>query len=134
MVNANIGDIVYGIEQWTDRIFKGKVTKVYQTKDFNEQMINVADFDYIGYAFCDEPCRGSNTYALAHLYTSADEAYDAVNQERNNAINSYKAEITDITSLVRFALNHCIAEGNEYTNAEARQAYIERAGELNIYV
>lgn len=130
MVNVNIGDIIYGIDQRTDRIFKGKVTKVYQ----NEKTINVADFDYIGYAFCDEPCRGSNTYALEHLYTSADEAYDAVNQERNNRINSYKAEITDITSLVRFALNHCVAYAEEYTDLEARTAFIERAGEFNIYV
>lgn len=45
-------------------------------------------------------------------------------------MQKYKAEITGVNELVKFALKYCIANGNEYTNEEARQAYIERAKEL----
>lgn len=129
--NVNVNDTIYGVEQWTGRVFSGKVTKVYQTKSFNGTMIDVCDFDYTGYEDDSEfGASGSNTYALASLFASTQDAHAAIEQEKNEAVRKYKAEITGVNELVKFALNYCIANGNEYTNETARQAYIERAKEL----
>lgn len=133
MKNVNVGDIVYAIENWNGLIFSAKVTKVYQINN-KERIVDVADLNCLNYVADNSRCIGSTTYAFEQLFASAEDADEFRKNESDNLIENYKKEITDIASLIQFALNHCVACAEEYTDWEARTAYCTRAKELGFPV
>lgn len=133
MKNVNVGDIVYAIENWNGLIFSAKVTKVYQINN-KERIVDVADLNCLNYVADNSRCIGSTTYAFEQLFASAKNADEFRKNESNNLIENYKKGITDIASLIQFALNHCVACAEEYTDWEARTAYCIRAKELGFPV
>lgn len=54
-------------------------------------------------------------------------------KENQKRVDNYKAEITDIASLVVFPLSHTFG-AEEYTDYEAIRAYKERARELGFKI
>ena len=65
-----------------------------------------------------------------HLFDSHQTAMSALFARNDDTVAAYKAEITDITALVKFAYDKNVATCEEYTDWEARAAYRERAKEL----
>lgn len=47
---------------------------------------------------------------------------------------TYKAEITDLESLIAFPLEHNVGQCDEYTDYEAIRAYKERTAELGLVI
>lgn len=134
MKNVNVGDIVYAIEScWNNMVISAKVTKVYQINN-DGKTIDVADVKCLNYGHDNSRCIGTTTYAFEQLFASAEEVDKFRRDKSNNLIENYKKEITDVASLIQFAINHCIACAEEYTDWEARTAYCTRAKELGFPV
>lgn len=64
-----------------------------------------------------------------HIFRTKEAALKAYNEFRNKLIEEYKAEIRTLEDLLKFPLSHCFC-GEEYTDYEARDAYIARLKEL----
>lgn len=63
-------------------------------------------------------------------FHTAKELFDHVESESNALKNKYRAEITDVKSLVQFMFDNTVSCAEEYTNWEARWACIEAAKDL----
>ena len=110
----NVGDIVYRYEHWADFIEKAKILEIEG---------NVAKIKSICMvSYDDEPI--ANTYGQCYeitddLFNSAKEAYDTYYLKQSKQIKNYCEEIHTVEDLINFPLNHCISNGEEYTNNEA---------------
>lgn len=114
----NIGDTVYFQEIWTGFITEGKIAEKHL--DEKTQLPHCIIKCHLGEIKC-----GINA-----IYTSREECRQALSSRHTRNIDTYKNEITDITSLLNFAVNHVLADAESYTDYEARQAFIEKAKEL----
>lgn len=124
MKNYNVGDTVYFVENWTGNVIQGKVSKIHNGGvSAICQYIVDAEGNIIDKSF------GTSGARFEDLYATAQEAFDGKNRKRLERISKYCDEITDVESLLKFALNHCL-NGEEYTDYAARAAYIEKAKEL----
>lgn len=119
-----IGDTVYVYENWSGKIVKAVVSK----KSKNGVYIN---YQY----FVDNNGKELNRF-IGSSYRKFNEIWDSVaealniKKERNNKIiQEYLKEIKNIEDLVKFPINHCFC-GEEYTEEEAKAAYIIRVKEL----
>lgn len=121
MANLKIGDIVYAIYD-DDIITKGTVQEYMGESEKN---INMYKID-VGYGPVP------NIYLEQNLFRTKTEAAAEVKRRRDNAIKRYMNEITDVSSLVSFCLNHCVACAEEYTNWNAREAVKIKAKELGL--
>lgn len=121
MANLKIGDIVYAIYD-DDIITKGTVQEYMGESEKN---INTYKID-VGYGPVP------NIYLEQNLFRTKTEAAVEVKRRRDNAIKRYMSEITDVSSLVSFCLNHCVACAEEYTNWNAREAVKIKAKELGL--
>ena len=125
MINKNniaLGDKVWFRETWTERFVYGTVEAI---KD--ERILlhgNPTDND----SFV-----GTLTKTLNDIFTTREQCIQAVEEKNNQLVAAYKAEITDINSLVNFPLNHSFG-AEEYTDYEAIRAYKERAAELGFTI
>ncbi len=63
------------------------------------------------------------------MFETKDRAFEAYEKKCAELIKSYKEGIKDLRDLLMFPLRHCF-NGEEYTEFEARQAYILRVTEL----
>lgn len=64
------------------------------------------------------------------MFTSGEFAAEALQDENRRKINEYKAAITDVGELVKFAYDRAVCRCEEYTDWTAREAYRERTREL----
>ena len=130
MININdikIGQKVWYKEHWSQMIIWGKVTKITKF-DNNEGGIEVTGDVHEKGSFV-----GTTTLPLNNLFATKYEAIIAVKEEKQKWVDNYKAEITDVASLVAFPLSHPFG-AEEYTNYEAIRAYKERAKELGFEI
>lgn len=67
---------------------------------------------------------GSSGCYLENTFSTAKEAFEAKNKLIEEHREKLRSEITDVESLFRFPLNHCVI-GNEYTDWYARAVYEE---------
>lgn len=122
--NISIGQTVYIIEHWTNNIVRGTVSELLSDcvsikrecfVDSNDNFID--DFCSIGWV------------QFENLYETAQSASEARESELLAKVEKYCKEITDVPSLLKFPLEHCL-NGEEYTNYEAIKAYKIRAKQL----
>ena len=59
-----------------------------------------------------EPIVGTSGVYLDKVFLTAKEAYDAQEAEIEKHKREYRAEITDVESLLKFPLKHCLSGGN----------------------
>ena len=124
MKNFSIGDTVYFIEKWTGNVLRGKVSKIYDDGvSATCEWIVDAEGNSIDESF------GTSGARFEDLYATAQEAFDGKNRKHLEQVSKYCDGIIDVESLLKFALNHCL-NGAEYTDDEAREAYIRKAKEL----
>lgn len=79
---------------------------------------------------------GTSGVQLDKAFLTAKEANDAQKAEVEKHKDELKSEITDVESLLKFPLKHCLI-GDEYTDWQARSVYEEyiekyKKGELNV--
>lgn len=67
---------------------------------------------------------------LSALFETQKEAIRALQNMHQEKINKYKSEIHNVEELIQFSFKHTVSLAEEYTDWEARQAYIERTQEL----
>ena len=109
MININdikIGQKVWYQEHWSQMIVWGKVTKITKF-DNNEDGIEVTGEFHEEGSFV-----GTTTQPLNNLFATKYEAIQAIKKARQQIVDDYKAEITDIASIDDTA--DCGCE-NEYT-------------------
>lgn len=130
MININdikIGQKVWYEEYWSQMIVWGKVTKITKFEN-NEYGIEVT-----GEVYAEGSSVGTTTQPLNNLFATKYEAIEAIKKANQKRVDDYKAEITDIASLVAFPLSHTFY-AEEYTDYEAIRAYKERARELGFKI
>ena len=115
-----IGNIVWFKEYWTERVVYGKVESI---EDWGVKVHGVSRDD-------DNSFTGSLDCQFKNIYRSKDECIEAVNTENEKIVEEYKAEITDLESLIAFPLKHNVGQCEEYTDYNAIKAYTEKAAEL----
>lgn len=67
---------------------------------------------------------GSSSCYLENTFSTAKEAFEVKEKLIEDYREKLRSEITDVESLFRFPLNHCVI-GNEYTDWYARAVYEE---------
>ena len=63
------------------------------------------------------------------MFETKDKALEAYGRKCAELIKAYKEDIKDLRTLLEFPLRHCF-NGEEYTEYEAKEAYILRVKEL----
>ena len=122
--NISIGQTVYVIEYWTNNIVRGTVSELLNDcvsikyKCFVDSNDNFIDsFDSNGWSQFED------------LYETAQSASEAREHELLANVAKYCEKITDVPSLLKFPLEHCL-NGEEYTDYAAIKAYKIRAKQL----
>ena len=116
--DINIGDRVWFEEYWTQRALCG-----YVNGFSTEQRVKVT-LD-----------KNSTAYVkLENLYRSKNDCIKGIQEKNDKIVAEYKAEITDLESLIAFPLEHNVGQCDEYTDYEAIRAYKERAAELGLVI
>ena len=124
MKSFNIGNTAYFIEAWSGHVIRGKITEVYDDSVSIHCECYVdpeGNFKSKSYGTCSA--------RFGKLYSTAQEAFAEKNRKHLEQVSKYCDSITDVESLLKFALTHCL-NGAEYTDDEAREAYIKKAKEL----
>lgn len=111
MNNIKIGDVVYAVEPWTDLIYKEKVIDVSVDKQTVFYRIRG-----IGYVYSNNFCGISSFLTKYRIFTTIDEASNFLKSQHNTLVENYKKQMPDIKAVVNFALSHCIANAEEYTD------------------
>lgn len=125
--NIKIGDKVWFEEYWTQRVLCGYV-EAFST----EQKISVGQRVKVrGLKNNTAFDKNSTAYVkLENLYRSKNDCIKGIQEKNDKIVAEYKAEITDLESLITFPLKHNVGQCEEYTDYEAIRAYTERAAEL----
>ena len=121
-----VGDVIYHYEQWSRNIMKGSV------KEIGKDYIIVRDesaVDENGEEICYCPGEIYCDCKEVQLFTSAHAVYEEQLKIQQDKIKRYCEQIKSIEDLMKFPMNHCLT-GEEYTDYEARQGYIDRTYEL----
>lgn len=131
MININdikINQKVWFKEHWTERIVCGFVSEITRHSDNNDHIIEIKGKSYLEGSFI-----GTTHQSPDNLFVTKEEAIAAAKKESQEWVDNYKAEITDIASLVAFSLSHTFY-AEEYTDYESIRAYKERARELGFKI
>lgn len=131
MININdikIGQKVWFKESWTERIVCGFVNEITKHSDNENYIIEIK-----GKSYSEDSFIGTTHQSPDSLFATKEEAITAAKKESQKRVDNYKAEITDIASLVAFPLTHTFG-AEEYTDYEAIRAYKERAKELGFKI
>lgn len=131
MININkikINQKVWFKESWTERIVCGFVNEITKRSDNEDYIIEIK-----GKSYSDDSFIGTTHQSPNNLFATKEEAIAAAKKENQKRVDNYKAEITDIASLVAFPLTHTFG-AEEYTDYEAIRAYKERAKELGFKI
>ncbi len=122
--NISIGQTVYVIEHWTNHIVRCTVYKFLSDGVSIKYECYVDSNDNFICSF------GGNSFArFENLYETAQSAFEVREHELLAKVEKYCKEITDVPSLLKFPLEHCL-NGEEYTNYAAIKAYKTRAKQL----
>lgn len=131
MININdikINQKVWFKEHWTERIVCGFVREITKHSDNENYIIEIK-----GKSYSEDSFIGTTHQSPDNLFATKEEAIAAVKKENQKRVDNYKAEITDIASLIAFPLSHTFG-AEEYTDYEAIRAYKERAKELGFKI
>lgn len=131
MININkikINQKVWFKENWTERIVCGFVSEITRRSDNKDHIIKIKGKSYLEDSFICITHQSPD-----NLFVTKEKAIAAAKKESQEWVDNYKAEITDIASLVAFPLSHTFY-AEEYTDYEAIKAYRERAKELGFEI
>lgn len=124
-----IGDIGYACEPWSKSVIKSEIVAIEPVDNIKEA------FKLNGIEHVDR--NGNSTgkaYGSCHklpqdVYPTIEAAYAAIDAEDKTILTKYCEEIKTVKDLLSFAMNHCL-QGEEYTDYNARKAYVIRSKEL----
>lgn len=131
MINVNdikINQKVWFKEHWTERIVCGFVSEITKRSDNEDYIIEIK-----GKSYSEDSFIGTTHQSPNNLFVTKEEAIAVTKKANQKRVDNYKAEITDIASLVAFPLSHTFY-AEEYTDYEAIKAYKERAKELGFEI
>lgn len=131
MININkikINQKVWFKEHWTERIVCGFVSEITKRSDNEDYIIEIK-----GKSYSEDSFIGTTHQSPNNLFVTKEEAIAVTKKANQKRVDNYKAEITDIASLVTFPLSHTFY-AEEYTDYEAIKAYKERAKELGFEI
>lgn len=114
---------VYIWDEKKGQVLNGVIKQVWPNDDNIEVEIEVYD--------CS--CGGHTTkYVRNHheVFQTHESCESWIERDNREKIDSYKAEITDIDSLIIFAWNHCVSNTDYATDWAARKAFLEKVSEL----
>ena len=121
--NVKRGMTIYFYRDLDSCVIKGKVKDSSITKISSIRFVNwEAVIDNEGKEI--SALGGTSSVYLDKAFLTAKEAYDAQKAELEKYKNELRKEITDVESLLKFPLKHCV-NGSEYTNWQARDIYEE---------
>ena len=127
--NVKIGDIVYSVEPWSERIQKACVSEICE---YGVLFHCLAFVDKDG----NDIANNRGVFAGAtwdNLYLTAEEAHERQKSKNEAAFLAFCEKIQTVDDLVRFALEEDIT-GSEYSDCNARKAYISRAKDFGFDV
>lgn len=131
MINVNdikINQKVWFKEHWTERIVCGFVSETTKRSDNEDYIIEIK-----GKSYSEDSFIGTTHQSPNNLFVTKEEVIAVTKKANQKRVDNYKAEITDIASLVAFPLSHTFY-AEEYTDYEAIKAYKERAKELGFEI
>lgn len=121
---AFIGQTVFFEEHWSKNIIKGEISAIH---DDGARVKCECIVDENGNATYSFP--GTCGGRWENLYPTAADAYAGKEKKLQDKTAQYEKEITDIESLIQFALNHPLC-AEEYTDHAAIEAYKRRSKDL----
>lgn len=111
-----IGDYVYAVDSY-DNYIEGTITKFDVSNDRKTYaVINTNP--------------GTRGIPIDNVFSSSKKRDSIVKQRNKIQKNKYKEQMKTMRDIVVFCLEHCVANGEEYTDWEARKAVEERLQEL----
>lgn len=121
---AVIGQTVFFEEHWSNNIIKGTISEIH---DDGARVKCECIVDKAGHDRGSFP--GTCGGRWENLYPTAADAYAGREQKLQDKAAQYEKEITDVKSLIKFALNHPLC-AEEYTDHAAIKAYKRRSRDL----
>lgn len=126
--NVKNGMTIYFYQDLDSYVIRGKIknSSIRDTYIKNIKVISKVDWE----ANIDDEGKevriigGTSGVLLDRAFLTAKEANDAQEAEVEKHKEELRSEITDIESLLKFPLNHCLI-GDEYTDWQARAVYEE---------
>lgn len=121
---AAIGQTVFFEEFWSNNIIKGEISEIHDdgARVKCECIVNKNGHAVDSFA---GTCGGK----WENLYLTAGDAYAGKEKKLQDKTAQYEKEITDVESLIKFALNHPLCAA-EYTDHAAIEAYKRRSRDL----
>ena len=110
---AVIGQTVFFEEHWSNNIIKGTISEIH---DDGARVKCECIVDKAGHDRGSFP--GTCGGRWENLYPTAADAYAGREQKLQDKAAQYEKEITDVKSLIKFALNHPLC-AEEYTDHAA---------------
>jgi hypothetical protein len=121
--NVEKGMTIYFYRDLDSYIIKGKVKDSSITKTGSIKFVNwEAIIDDGGKEI--KALGGTSSVRLDKAFLTAKEAYDIQKEKFEKYKNELRKEITDVESLLKFSLKHCVSN-SEYTDWIARDIYDE---------
>lgn len=115
--DAKLGDTIFFREHWSGMCRKAIIVEI--CVDDNGEKYWKVNGDF-----------GTTWQYPKNCYFSYQACINAMNAKDNEMVQKYKEEINSIDDMLIFALNHTISCAEEYTDWNARKAFIERGKEL----
>lgn len=114
--DVKIGQTVWFYENWTNAIESAIVMDIVTNSDAVYTTLH---------------CQNSTcNRVLDDIYPSHQLCKEAVDLRNRKTVDAYRSEITDKEALINFALTHNVGPAEEYTDYNARMAFVIRAKEL----
>lgn len=110
------GDVCYMYATWSDRVMEAKVESV----SYDGQTVTLASLtmDHL------------IAVPFAKIFPTFDSAMGALCEVNDAIKKEYESGITSVPELLQFALDNTVSQAEEYTDWEARAAFIARARAL----
>lgn len=121
---AFIGQTVFFEEHWSNNIIKGTISEI---NDDGARVECECIVDKAGHNRDSFP--GTCGGRWENFYPTAGDAYAGREKKLQDKTAQYEKEITDVESLIKFALNHPLC-AEEYTDYAAIEAYKRRSRDL----
>ena len=129
--NAKVGQKVYAI--WGEFCVSAEVTEIIEDTKTHEVIgYRWKGGQHLDFTTCEERddyFGGTAGSTVENTFLTAAEAVAEFKRRDEEAYNRYCKELNGVGDFIRFALNHCVACGED-TDWEARHAFIKRAEDV----
>lgn len=115
-----IGQYVVGVANYDINV-EGTVLRIHDMPNEGDTVVDVQEEGFV---------HGTIPVRLSSLFASREERTKEINRRNREAVESYKAGMKTCWDIIEFCLDNCVANGEEYTDWNARRAVEERMAEL----